>query len=703
MIGGKAILPLLLTALVVVSSGCISMDATAFAKTIPMVQEFLNEYPNADISITHYSETESADILEYIKEDCGKLTVEAKEYYFVNITDPSSGLIVRAWIDWENQIVECVYKEGILVDPEDCVSQHRSKCYGDHVFWFDSCNNREGKREYCPLGCSNGECIPGRICETEKSYTEKPECTCPDGYEMMVLYPRCADSITGAITGMPFAVTETTASKAVTTDKTGVMISSEFTTEFKYRCPDSKPVYRCIKREQCRSRAQSMCYRGHVFWFDSCGHVQEKKEYCKNGCDKGFCKEMNDCYLEGGYCENSNIGTDVCKEVDNYVISDVDCGAGRHCCLRETTTCTDTDGGLDYYVKGTTCFGGGSTETHCKVDSCIHPDCVGCADQIIEYYCSDDEITHKYADCPGVCEDGACVAEECRDENYECYIGDMPCCAGLKEVPLALEESGTGICIAANCGSICRPCGNGICDDNENWCNCPEDCEEECTDTCSPDGNLRCSPIYDTIDICTEYGGCLNWIVKEHCEPNEKCENGKCVFDRECITYQAIDDSTQDINSEYPGYLDIMRTGIKELESDQYKFWVALREEINPSDHSFTYKWIIDSDMNSSTGELNYYNDEYIGNEYNIKINYYADGGIWFLSIDTLGDIINVSIDPALNEFNTTDYNVAYIIVNKSQLMDIEEFDWAFAVETSMKPNDITDVVRFSSENTENC
>jgi len=363
MLGEKVLVPLILTAFVVISSGCISMDATAFAKTIPMVQEFLNEYPNADISIVHYTETESEGILDLVKEDCGKLSIEAKEYYFINITDPSSGLIIRAWIDWESQIVECVFKEGILVDPEKCESKKRAACFGDHVFWFDSCDNREDKKEYCPLGCSNGKCIPGRKCELEKSYTEKPECTCPDGHEMMVLYPRCTDSITGAITGMPFAVTETTASKAVTSESGKLMISPEFTTKFEERCPDSKPVYRCVKRAECKSRSQSMCYRGHVFWFDSCGHVQEKKQYCDNGCEKGFCKEANECEAMGGHCvyqptlaepvEGDSTYTSAvvsCKE--GYKASNYWCSKDGTCCIPEETECTDSDGGKDYYVKG---------------------------------------------------------------------------------------------------------------------------------------------------------------------------------------------------------------------------------------------------------------------------------------------------------------------------------------------------------------
>ena len=67
----------------------------------------------------------------------------------------------------------------------------------------------------------------------------------------------------------------------------------------------------------------------------------------------------------------------------------------------------------------------------------------------------------------------------CRDQNYECTIDDIPCCPGLKEVLLAYKDKG-GECVApVPCGSICVPCGDGICEDTrlENICNCPEDCD----------------------------------------------------------------------------------------------------------------------------------------------------------------------------------------------------------------------------------
>ncbi len=161
---------------------------------------------------------------------------------------------------------------------------------------------------------------------------------------------------------------------------------------------------------------------------------------------------------------------------------------------------------------------------------------------------------------------GSGTGESCRDEDYACYIGNLPCCSGLKEVPLSFESS-DGQCIAANCGSICRPCGNGICDENENRCNCPQDCKStSCTDsdggknyyekgtTCitsyqgSPTGmdSRYCKTDYcegfDTSEDCNgkDCSGMTDIIVVEHyCERNEikseifKCPNG-CI-DGACI------------------------------------------------------------------------------------------------------------------------------------------------------------------------
>ncbi len=65
--------------------------------------------------------------------------------------------------------------------------------------------------------------------------------------------------------------------------------------------------------------------------------------------------------------------------------------------------------------------------------------------------------------------------ELCRDETVECTTGGLPCCEGLVSVPYGMEQDGE--CLFEYCGDICRPCGNGVCDEGENRCNCPEDCE----------------------------------------------------------------------------------------------------------------------------------------------------------------------------------------------------------------------------------
>lgn len=471
--GMKALVPVLFVAAVVVSSGCVNIDPTAFARTLPMVQDFLDDHPNAEINIIHYTAAEAEAILDLIKEDCGKLAVEPKEYYFVNITDPTTDLVVRAWIDWESQVVECIYKEGSTVDPDECVSLHSSRCFNDHVYWFDSCGNREEKKEYCPLGCSNGECAQGRICETDKSYTDRPECVCPDGYEMIKLYARCADSVTGAVTGMPFAITEQVADKAVTTVGGSVEISSEFTTEYQERCPDTKPVYRCVKQVQCRSRAQARCYKDHVYWFDSCGHVQEKKQYCSEGCDQGFCKEKRNCEKMGGYCvypDQVACTEDARQCPDGSFVSRVPPECEFAPCPSEcdddstddVESCSDSVTGQVHDVEPTTTSsssGGGSGAAYptcrdgyartddyaCPRDGlCCLPEkrvceesdrgydvynkgCTETADQrlcdhcnddgtLTEKYCSDSgDILAKTEECPDgyECEDAACVKQGC--------------------------------------------------------------------------------------------------------------------------------------------------------------------------------------------------------------------------------------------------------------------------------------------------
>ena len=43
-------------------------------------------------------------------------------------------------------------------DTGGCTSRYETGCYGGDVWWYDSCGNRETRKESCHHGCSNGQC-----------------------------------------------------------------------------------------------------------------------------------------------------------------------------------------------------------------------------------------------------------------------------------------------------------------------------------------------------------------------------------------------------------------------------------------------------------------------------------------------------------------------------------------------------------------
>lgn len=55
------------------------------------------------------------------------------------------------------------------------------------------------------------------------------------------------------------------------------------------------------------------------------------------------------------------------------------------------------------------------------------------------------------------------------------YIGPKKCCKGLMKIPV--KEYKDGECYDLfDVGTVCSDCGNSICEEWENQCNCPEDC-----------------------------------------------------------------------------------------------------------------------------------------------------------------------------------------------------------------------------------
>ena len=56
------------------------------------------------------------------------------------------------------------------------------------------------------------------------------------------------------------------------------------------------------------------------------------------------------------------------------------------------------------------------------------------------------------------------------------YIGPIPdCCDGLERIDYKFSRDGECFDVP-DTGTICSDCGNNICEEWENLCNCPEDC-----------------------------------------------------------------------------------------------------------------------------------------------------------------------------------------------------------------------------------
>ena len=152
----------------------------------------------------------------------------------------------------------------------------------------------------------------------------------------------------------------------------------------------------------------------------------------------------------------------------------------------QKTTCTQ-DAAADFLYSGQ---GSDPCERSCNFDNDCKLGCAcGCISKEEEciytgIHCEMSDPAYGCKCVSNTCKYEYTKNENCRDENYECTVEDIPCCSGLKEV-LLIHEDEKGRCFAAvPCGSICLPCGDGICDGKENKCNCLEDCGEEIDERC---------------------------------------------------------------------------------------------------------------------------------------------------------------------------------------------------------------------------
>lgn len=274
-------------------------------------------------------------------------------------------------------------------------------------------------------------------------------------------------------------------------------------------------------------------------------------------------------------CENPGTNNSYCTETERTECSschsDKICQAGE--CVEESsnetnqTTCTDSDHGENYLVKGTISYTNGSFSFN---DSCSNWQI------LMEYYCTSwDAIMSRFANCTStygegyVCDNGACLYENL---TIVCYnnsncggmvpIGDSFCsgnqsCTNYENNTCVYPGATSSYCTNST-DVLCMDCTSG-CNYNTGECITGELTCEDCGflgmgcsyDDCHNLGNCYYNPQFwpwlpDCVgigDACQEINNCT--VVNEY-----ECDNDVCSLNCEFVDGQCVEEEFSCIDSD---------------------------------------------------------------------------------------------------------------------------------------------------------
>lgn len=213
--------------------------------------------------------------------------------------------------------------------------------------------------------------------------------------------------------------------------------------------PDLNVTLECVGPSQVDVLVNDSVSYNNTIYKDYCVEFDVVKDYfCKNNkpeainneCPSGYGCLFGRCEKQYMQCTDSDGGNDTskrgrvmvikglntlsdkwdecidavtvreyyCSETNATASEDIDCGSGFKCfedrCME--SKCSETDGGLNIYKKGTTTAGEEEFTDECVDDH-----------EIREYYCYGDEIKLKVEHCgPGYI---------CNAESYRCVEGEV--------------------------------------------------------------------------------------------------------------------------------------------------------------------------------------------------------------------------------------------------------------------------------------
>jgi len=289
------------------------------------------------------------------------------------------------------------------------------------------------------------------------------------------------------------------------------------------------------------------------------------KNYCVSATKYSPCNGYGTGYLypNGIACTTASGGTACNTHADGY----------GYC--EKQTTCTDSDGGINYDVKGYASTDGGTTKNW---DTCLSN--TNSSTVLREYSCSGNIMKYNQTVCENGCSDGACapLKSTCGNENreknsvectfYEGYpIGDSDTSLSIgyidtSSVIITLKEGGitentprlgeqtsytfktlldrqnlrvevNDIVFQGYAGGhsyvvltfyLIPICGNSYCENLENYDNCAKDCPAYYTDinSCkekqfSPDFTRKNPEELKLTNVLCDYDEVISYIAGVYC------------------------------------------------------------------------------------------------------------------------------------------------------------------------------------------
>jgi len=137
---GYQIYVIILALMFIVSvSGCTNQgtDVTSIMNSIPEVQQFIKDHPNAQIKVVYLSASDVTTQIESIKEKCGSQMV-IKDYWYATLQEDS--ISIYAWVDVKTTQILCLYKDGAgriqITEQPKTVSGTTLNPYKDNNYYF---------------------------------------------------------------------------------------------------------------------------------------------------------------------------------------------------------------------------------------------------------------------------------------------------------------------------------------------------------------------------------------------------------------------------------------------------------------------------------------------------------------------------------------------------------------------------------------